>query len=73
MTRRFIVHARHLDAHHARTMTEPSFEAAAIAYAEGLGAGDGDDEISLIVRDLASGREHCFRIDLVSGETSDCG
>jgi hypothetical protein len=54
-------------------MTEPSFEAAAIAYAEGLGAGDGDDEISLIVRDLASGREHCFRIDLVSGETSDCG
>jgi hypothetical protein len=31
------------------------------------------DEVSLIVRDLETGREHCFTVDLASGETSACG
>jgi hypothetical protein len=72
--RRFRVHARHIDAHHARLIAEPTFEAAAIAYIEDLHvpAGDGD-EISIIVRDLDSGHEHCFRLDLHTGETSPCG
>ncbi len=71
--RTFRVHARHVGAHHARTLEEPSFEAAAVAYVEDLhdlpGAGDG---ISVIVQEVETGHEHCFRIDLESGETSPC-
>jgi hypothetical protein len=72
-TRRFSVHARHIEAHHARVLEETSFEAAAVAYVEDLHAlGDGP-EISIIVREVESGHEHCFRIDLDSGETAPCG
>ena len=72
-TRAFRVHARHIDAHHARTLDERSFEAAAIAYVEDLHEVGDEPEVSVIVRDLDSGHEHCFRIDLGSGETSTCG
>ena len=71
--RRFSVHARHEDRHRARVMTEPTFEAAAVAYVEDLPHGDADAEISLIVRDLESGHEHCFRVDLETGEAAPCG
>ncbi|CAN5169983.1 hypothetical protein BH10PSE3_BH10PSE3_09200 [soil metagenome] len=70
--RRFSVHARHEDRHRARVLTEPSFEAAAVAYVEGL-HGEAEPEISLIVRDLESGHEHCFRVDLETGEAAPCG
>lgn len=71
--RSFSVHARHLDRHHARVLREPSFEAAAVAYAEDLHAPPADDEaISVIVREVESGHEHCFRIDLATGETAPC-
>jgi hypothetical protein len=73
-TRRFRVHARHIENHHARTVTEPTFEAAVIAYIEDFPpAADENAEISIIVRDLDSGHEHCFRVDLSTGETSACG
>ena len=72
-TRRFRVHARHVEAHHARVLEERSFEAAAVAYVEDLHAlGDGP-EISVIVHEVESGHEHCFRIDLDTGETASCG
>lgn len=72
-TRTFRVHARHVDAHHARTLEEPSFEAAAVAYVEDLHELPGDgDAISVIVLEVESGHEHCFRIDLQSGDTSPC-
>jgi hypothetical protein len=72
--RTFRVHARHVDAHHARTLEEPSFEAAAVAYVEDLHDLPGDgEEISVIVLEVESGHEHCFRVDLGSGETSPCG
>lgn len=71
--RRFSVHARHEDRHRARVVVEPSFEAAAVAYAEDLPHVGAAPEISLIVRDLDSGHEHCFRIDLETGETASCG
>ncbi len=66
--RRFSVHARHQDRHHARVFNEPSFEAAAIAFVEDLhlGAGEGD-EVGLVVRDLQSGHEHAFRLHLGTG------
>jgi hypothetical protein len=71
--RRFSVHARHVDAHHARVVEEASFEAAAVAYIEDLAQFAADDpEVSVIVRDVASGHQHCFRVDLDSGETAPC-
>jgi len=55
-------------------LIEPTFEAAAIAYVENMHVSPGEgDEISIIVRDLDSGREHCFRLDLETGETRPCG
>ncbi len=71
--RRFRVHARHVDAHHARVLEESSFEAAAIAYVEHLHPLDDEHQISVIVRELDSGHEHCFRIDLESGGAAPCG
>jgi hypothetical protein len=71
--RQFRVHARHLDSHRARTVSERSFEAAAVAYVEDLHPIGDEAEISVIVRDVASGHEHCFRIDLDTGETAPCG
>ena len=72
-TRTFRVHARHVDAHHARTIQEPSFEAAAVAYLEDLHELSGDgEEISVIVQEVETGHQHCFRFDLDSGETSSC-
>jgi hypothetical protein len=73
-TRSFSVHARHLDAHQARVVHEPTFEAAAVAYVEELHLPVSDgDEVSLIVRDLETGHEHCFKVDLANGETAPCG
>lgn len=71
--RQFSVHARHIDSHHARTVTESSFEAAAVAYVEELHPFSDEAEISVIVRDIGSGHEHCFRIDLGTGEAAPCG
>jgi len=72
-TRRFSVHARHVDSHHARVLQEVSFEAAAIAYVEDFHPPVGDDnEISVIVREVGTGHQACFRIDLESGETAPC-
>jgi len=69
--RTFSVHARHVE--HVRILSEPSFEAAAVAYVEDLHelAGDGE-EISVIVREVSTGHEHCFRVDLGSGDAEPC-
>ena len=73
-TRSFSVHARHIEAHHARTVEESSFEAAAVAYIEDFHPTVTDEpDISVIVRDVASGHEHCFRIDLETGDVAHCG
>lgn len=74
--RRFRVYARHIDHHHARTLEESSFEAAAVAYLESIelqAAIDGAQDMSVIVHELSTGHEHCFRVDLDSGATSPCG
>jgi hypothetical protein len=71
--RRFRVHARHVEAHHARVLLEKSFEAAAVAYVEDLHAVSDEPEIRVVVHELDSGHEHCFRIDLQSGEAAPCG
>jgi hypothetical protein len=72
--RAFRVHARHIDTHHARLVKETSFEAAAISYIEDYPhAPDDEEEISVIVRELGSGHEHCFKINFETGETETCG
>lgn len=73
-TRRFTVRARHPHGGHARAVEEPTAEAAAIAFLEDFGHdADQDEAVSLIVRDEATGREQCFRVDLATGETAPCG
>lgn len=73
-TRRFSVHARHIDHHHARQLDEVSFEAAAVAYVEDLHPTVAeDDQMRVIVREVGTGHEHCFTIDLETGATSPCG
>lgn len=73
-TRQFSVHARHVGNHHARVLEEVSFEAAAVAYLEDFHSPMTEDhEISVIVREVQTGHEHCFRVDLQSGETAPCG
>jgi hypothetical protein len=72
-TRAFRVHARHVDAHHARTLQATSFEAAAVAYVEDLHELPGDaEEINVIVREVESGHEHSFRVYLESGNFLPC-
>ncbi|WP_297514529.1 DUF5961 family protein [uncultured Caulobacter sp.] len=70
----YTVRALHLHGHHARPVDEPSPEPAAAAYVEDF-AFDADDDgaLALIVRDTATGREQCFRVDLATGETEPCG
>ncbi len=70
----FTVRARHLHGHHARSLDEPSPEAAAVAYLEDFGHDPDEDEtVAVIVRDDDTGREQCFRVDLATGETAPCG
>jgi Family of unknown function (DUF5961) len=71
-SRRFSVHARHLDRGSARIVAESSFEAAAVAYVEDFDLGAMESEISVIVRDLADGHVHCFLINLETGEAAPC-
>jgi hypothetical protein len=76
MTRSFMVHARHADRHHARHVQEISFEAAAIAYLESAdlpAPAEGGHTLSVIVHDTATGHQHCFKVDLETGQTGPCG
>ena len=71
--RRYSVRVRHTEPRHGRVVAETTFEAAAVAYVEDFPLSpDHAGEISLVVRDIESGREHCFRIDLETGETTPC-
>jgi hypothetical protein len=72
-TRLFRVQARHLEAAHARVVTEASFEAACVAWLEAWpGEIGADPVISVVVRDLATGCEHCFGVDLDTGAQAPC-
>jgi hypothetical protein len=74
MLRKFRIHAGHVDRHHAILVEETSFETAVIAFVEDHpAAAETGDEMRVIVHDVASGHEHCFMVDLATGETSSCG
>jgi hypothetical protein len=67
--REFQVRLRHAASHQSGVVSERSFEAAAIAYLETCAELVADEpEAAVIVRDLATGHEHCFRIELDTGE-----
>jgi hypothetical protein len=71
--RQFRVHVRHRETPQAHLVTEASFEAACVAWLERWpGEAGPDPVISIIVRDVATGCEHCFGIDLDSGVTAPC-
>lgn len=73
LSRRFMVHAAHEGPHHSHRVEEASFEAAAVAFVERWSpAVDADGEVSVVVVDQESGRQHCFRIDADTGETGPC-
>lgn len=72
-TQTYRVHAHGEDASHGHAVDAVSFEDAAVAFVELWHPPvDADNEISLIVRETESGVEHCFRIDLDSGEAAPC-
>lgn len=72
--REFAVRARAEGTHHPRRILERSFEAAAIAYAEDLPHdSQSASRVAVVVRDTATGAEHCFHIDLDSGDADACG
>jgi hypothetical protein len=73
-THRYRVHPRDVEGSPVRVLEEVSFEAAAVAYAEDFGyVTDAAHELKVIVQDLDSGHQHCFLIDLDTGETDPCG
>ncbi|WP_131116338.1 DUF5961 family protein [Lichenihabitans psoromatis] len=70
-TRDFRVRARHEDPHHGRLVSEPSFEAAAIAYVEHLSlSAEQTLEVNIVVHDVHSGHEHSFVVHLDTGEAT---
>ena len=72
-TRTYRVHARGADHNHGHAVDAVSFEDAAVAFVELWHPPlDADNEVSVIVREADSGVEHCFRIDLDSGEAAPC-
>jgi len=72
-THRYRVHPRDLGGSAVRVLEETSFEAAAVAYAEDFGyVTDDTHELKLIVHDLDTGHEHCFLIDLETGQSGPC-
>ncbi len=72
--RAFRVHALHEARDHAHEVHSDSFEAAALAFVEDWHpAPDDEGDVSVLVRDQATGREQCFRIDVGTGETAPCG
>uniref|UniRef100_B0T9E1 Uncharacterized protein n=1 Tax=Caulobacter sp. (strain K31) TaxID=366602 RepID=B0T9E1_CAUSK len=72
-TQTFRVHARDDDHNHAHSVDAVSFEDAAVAFVEMWHPPvDADNEVSIVVRQVDSGVEHCFRIDLDSGQAAPC-
>lgn len=67
---RFAVHETDEPQARSRLIDEPSFEAAALHFAEDH-HGDGE-VVSVIVEDCESGERQCFRIDLDTGEAGPC-
>lgn len=70
---RYTVHAAEDGRNAAHTVEGTSFEDAAIAFVERWApAPDAEGDVAVIVRDAETGAQHCFRIDLGSGDAAPC-
>jgi hypothetical protein len=71
--RRFSVHAMSEGRHRSEIVYGSGHEDAAIGFVEHHTPPlDADDHVSVIVHDCESGQEHCYRIDLGTGEAAPC-
>jgi hypothetical protein len=72
--RSYSVRARYDGRRAPQVIEEASFEAAAVAFAEDWPHPEaGEASVAVLVQDLGSGREHCYRIDFDTGEAQPCG
>jgi hypothetical protein len=67
--RAFHVRLREAGAHGGLVVREPSFEAAVLAFAE---AWTPHDQLAVIVCEVETGHERCFRLDLGAGQAAPC-
>ena len=71
--RRFEVHAAHEGRGRGHTVEGVSFEDAALAFVETWHPRvDAEGDVTLIVTECETGREHCLRIDVEAGEAAPC-
>ena len=71
-TRRFAVHEAD-DRARGHTVEALSFEDAALAFLEAWHPrADEDGDVTLVVTECETGREHCLRVDAGTGETAPC-
>jgi hypothetical protein len=72
-SRRYAVHAASEARAHGHTVEAVSFEEAALEFLEAWHPqADADGDVTLVVTECESGREHCLRIDAGTGETAPC-
>ena len=73
LTRRFCVHGAAEAPSRGEVVEGLSFEDAALAFVEARHLEpDGGDEVALMVADVETGEQQCFRVDLASGDTAPC-
>lgn len=58
--------------HPTRIVQEPTVEAAAITYIEDFITSPPVPELRLWVTDIEDGQQHCFLLDLETGEVEAC-
>jgi hypothetical protein len=69
----FRVHAPTDAGHRPLMLDEESPEAAALAYVDDFPHSiDDNTQLRVIVRDCDSGHDHCFTLDLDTGDASPC-
>lgn len=72
--RRFTVHEASEDRARGRTVEAVSFEDAALAFLEHWhpAAMPDREDVTLIVTECDTGREHCLRLDPGTGDSAPC-
>lgn len=72
-SRRFAVHEASEDRARGHAVEAASFEDAALEFLEAWHPqADDHGDVTLVVTDCETGREHCLRVDTGTGETAPC-
>ena len=74
LSRRFAVHEASEPRARSCTVEADGFEDAALAFLElwHPQADSGDEDVTLIVTECETGREHCLRVDPGTGHSAPC-